>query len=47
MIDPSSITATATAIAAVLFNKAIKKGGEDLGEAVFRKVGQIIMVRVI
>lgn len=42
MIDPATITATATAIAAVIFNKAIEKGGENLGEAVSNKIGQII-----
>ena len=42
MIDPATITATATAIAVVIFNKAIEKGGENLGEAVFNKVSQIV-----
>jgi hypothetical protein len=28
MIDPMTITTTATAIAAVIFNKAIEKGGD-------------------
>jgi len=42
MIDPGTIAATANAIAAVIFNKAIEKGGENLGEAVFNKVGQIV-----
>jgi hypothetical protein len=44
MIDPATITATATAIAAVIFNKAIEKGGENLGEAVSKKIGQIVSV---
>jgi hypothetical protein len=42
MIDPVTITTTATAIAAVIFNKAIEKSGENLGEAVFNKIGQIV-----
>ena len=42
MIDPATITATATAIVAVIFNKAIEKGGENLGEAVFNKASQIV-----
>lgn len=42
MIDPATITATASAIAAVIFNKAIEKGGENLGEAVFNKASQIV-----
>jgi polyhydroxyalkanoate synthesis regulator phasin len=42
MIDPITITTTATAIAAVIFNKAIEKGGENLGEAVSNKIGQIV-----
>lgn len=42
MIDPITITTTETAIAAVIFNKAIEKGGENLGEAVSNKIGQII-----
>lgn len=42
MIDPATITATATAIAVVIFNKAIEKGGENLGEAVSNKIGQIV-----
>jgi hypothetical protein len=44
MIDPATVTATATAIAAVIFNKAIEKGGENLGEAVSNKIGQIVSV---
>ena len=42
MIDPATITATATAIAAVIFNKAIEKGGENLGEAISNKVGELL-----
>ncbi|NJR47276.1 MAG: hypothetical protein HC775_16855 [Hyellaceae cyanobacterium CSU_1_1] len=42
MLDPATITATATAIAAVIFNKAIEKGGENLGEAAYNKIGQIV-----
>jgi hypothetical protein len=42
MIDPITITTTATAIAAVIFNKAIEKGGENLGEAVFNKNVQLL-----
>lgn len=42
MIDPATITATATAIAAVIFNKAIEKGGENLGEAVSNKIGELL-----
>ncbi|MGL6345066.1 MAG: hypothetical protein ACRC80_38675 [Waterburya sp.] len=42
MIDPATITATATAIAAVIFNKAIEKSGENLGEAVSNKIGQLL-----
>lgn len=38
MIDPATITA----IAAVIFNKAIEKGAEELGSAVFNKASQII-----
>ena len=42
MIDPITITTTATAIAAVIFNKAIEKSGENLGGAVSNKIGQIV-----
>ena len=42
MIDPATITATASAIAAVIFNKAIEKGGENLGEAVSKKIGELL-----
>jgi hypothetical protein len=42
MIDSATITAIATAIAAVIFNKAIEKGAENLGEAVFNKASQIV-----
>lgn len=42
MLDPATITATATAIAAVIFNKAIEKSGENLGEAVSNKIGQLL-----
>lgn len=42
MIDPVTITTTATAIAAVIFSKATEKSGEKLGQAVFNKIGQII-----
>ena len=41
MIAPATIIATATAIAAVIFNKAIEKGGENLGEAVSNKIGEL------
>ncbi|WP_255413976.1 hypothetical protein [Pleurocapsa sp. CCALA 161] len=40
MIDPITITTTATAIAAVIFNKAIKKSGENLGGAISKKISQ-------
>ena len=36
-----AITLTATAIASLIFSKALEKGGEQLGEAVFNKIGQI------
>ena len=36
------ITLTATAIATVIFSKALEKGGEQLGEAVSNKVGQLL-----
>lgn len=42
MIDPATITSTATAIAVIVFNKAIEKGGEDLGEAVSNKIGELL-----
>ena len=42
MIDPATITATVTAISAVIFNKAIEKGGENLGEAVSNKIGELL-----
>ena len=44
MIDPATITATAIAIATVIFTKAIERGGENLGEAVSNKIGQIVSV---
>ena len=37
-----AITLTATAIANLIFSKALEKGGEHLGEAVFNKIGQIV-----
>ncbi len=40
MIDPATITATATAIAAVIFNKAIEQSGREVGKAVTDKIGQ-------
>lgn len=36
------ITLTATAIATVIFSKALEKGGEQLGEAVSNKIGQLL-----
>ena len=36
------ITLTAKAIATVIFTKALEKGSENLGEAVFNKIGQIV-----
>ncbi|BAU63955.1 Fis family transcriptional regulator [Stanieria sp. NIES-3757] len=42
MIDPTTITITTTAIATVIFNKAIEKGGENLGGAVYDKIGQLL-----
>lgn len=42
MVEPVTLTATATAIATILFNKALEKGGENLGEAVFNKISHIV-----
>ncbi|MGB5637209.1 MAG: hypothetical protein WBM86_31105 [Waterburya sp.] len=39
-MEPLSITASA--IATLIFSKALEKGGEQLGEAVFKKIGQIV-----
>lgn len=36
------ITTTATAITAIIFSKALEKGGEKLGEAVSQKIGQLL-----
>ena len=41
-LNPAHITATTSAIAAVIFSKALEKGGEQMGEAVYQKVGQLI-----
>lgn len=42
MIEPVTITATANVIATIIFNKAIEKGGENLGEAVSNKIGELL-----
>ncbi|MCL2934208.1 MAG: hypothetical protein MGG11_18775 [Trichodesmium sp. MAG_R03] len=42
MIDVATITATATAISAVILNKAIEKGGENFGDTVSNKIGQML-----
>ena len=42
MIDPATITATATAIAAVIFNKAVEQSGRELGKEVFSKIGKLL-----
>ena len=42
MIDVASITATASVVSAVILNKAIEKGGENFGDTVSNKIGQII-----
>ena len=36
------ITLTATAIATLIFSKALEKSGEQLGEAVSNKIGQLL-----
>ena len=36
------ITLTATAIATLISSKALEKGGEQLGEAVSNKIGQLL-----
>lgn len=36
-----TLTTAATAIATVIFNKAIEKGGENLGQEVSNKIGQL------
>ena len=41
-LDPAHLTATTSAIAAVIFSKALEKSGEQMGEAVYQKVGQLI-----
>lgn len=42
IIDPVTITATATAITTVIFSKAIEKSGENLGDVVSDKIGQLL-----
>ena len=42
MIEPTTIIATATAIATVVFNKAIEQSGREVGKAVTDKIGQIL-----
>ena len=37
-----SITFTATAIATIIFSKALETSGENLGEAVSHKIGQLL-----
>ncbi len=37
-----AVTLTAGAIATLIFSKAVEKGGENLGEAVSHKIGQIV-----
>jgi hypothetical protein len=41
-MEPITITTVATAIATVIFNKAIEKGGENLGQEVSNKIGQLL-----
>jgi hypothetical protein len=42
MLDPATITVTATAIATLIAKKALEKGGEKLGEAAFQKIGELL-----
>jgi hypothetical protein len=42
MVEPVTLTATATAIATIIFNKALEKGGENLGDVVSQKIGQLV-----
>ena len=42
MVEPVSLTVTATAIATLIFSKAFEEGGKKLGEAVFKKIGQLV-----
>ena len=37
-------TLTLTAIASLIFSKALEKGGEQLGEAAYKKIGQLLNV---
>ena len=38
------VTLTAGTIASLIFSKALEKGGEQLGEAVSDKIGQLLKV---
>ncbi|MGB2926354.1 MAG: hypothetical protein WBB82_13715 [Limnothrix sp.] len=40
-LDPTHIAATTSAIATVLFSKAIEKGGEHIGDAMYQKAGNM------
>jgi hypothetical protein len=42
MLDPATITVTATAIATLIAKKALEKGGEKLGEAASQKIGELL-----
>ena len=42
MIEPVTLTATATAIATLIGNEALRKGGEKIGESAYNKIAQLL-----
>lgn len=41
-LDPTHIAATTSAIATVIFSKALEKGGEHIGDVVYQRMGEFI-----